>query len=68
MLMAGISTLCGLGFASSLSPTVERFTTIGLLAIAAIAVLIGAVRRELRIRRRLAAIQPLPEQDRAEAI
>jgi hypothetical protein len=63
---AGIVVICGLGVISSLSPAGARFVDWMFAALAAGAVLgiaLAALRRELRIRRQLAAIKPLiPEQ------
>jgi hypothetical protein len=59
---AGIVVVCGLGVISSLGPAGARFVDLvfAVLAIAAVLALgVAAVRRELRIRRRLAAIRPL---------
>jgi len=47
------------GVTSSLWPATDAPITIGLAASAAIALLVAVVRRELRIRSVLAAIQPL---------
>jgi hypothetical protein len=60
--MYGITVFCGLGLASSLSPAADRIAGgifAGLGGLVVLGLLVGAVRRELRIRRRLAAIQPL---------
>jgi hypothetical protein len=58
----GIVVLCGLGLVASLGPGGERFASMAfaVLAVLVVLALVGAaVRCELRIRRRLAAIQPL---------
>ena len=62
-IMAGIGAFCALGVISSLGPAGARFVDLvfaALGAAAVVALMVGAVRRELRIRRRLAAIRPLP--------
>jgi hypothetical protein len=60
LLIAATADLCALGLASKVSPAGEL---LGWLLVA-VPVLVGAVvqavRRELRIRRRLADIRPLP--------
>jgi hypothetical protein len=66
LINAGITTFCGLGVISSLSPAGARFVDYVLAALTAVGVLtlaVGAVRRELRIRRRLAAIRPLTAEE-----
>jgi len=62
-IMAGIGAFCALGVISSLGPAGARFVDLVFtpLVIAVMVVVgVAAVRRELRIRRRLAAIRPLP--------
>lgn len=50
------------GVTSSLWPASDAPVAIGLVAAAGTALLVAAARRELRIRRILAGIQPLPAQ------
>jgi hypothetical protein len=68
LIMAGVCVLCAVGAVSAVVPAVEHALTVVLAVAAAVAVValcVAAVRRELRIRRRLAAIQPLdPAQSR----
>jgi hypothetical protein len=52
----------GAGVVSSLWPASDAPIGIGLFVAAGTAVAVGAVRRELRIRRVLAGIRPLPAQ------
>jgi hypothetical protein len=64
----GIVVLCLLGVISSLGPAGAGFVELVFAVVAAMAVLalaLAAVRRELRIRRRLAAIKPLIPQQTA---
>jgi 4-amino-4-deoxy-L-arabinose transferase-like glycosyltransferase len=63
---AGIVVFCGLGVISSLGPASARFVELGFAALGGAAVLalaLGAVWRELRVRRRLAAIKPLTPEE-----
>ena len=65
---AGIVVVCALGVISSLGPTAARFVdwVFAVFAVTTVSALaVGAVRRELRIRRRLAAIKPLIPQETA---
>jgi len=67
-IMAGIGAFCALGVISSLGPAGARFVDLVFAVLAAVAVFalaLAAVRRELRIRRRLAAIKPLIPQETA---
>lgn len=57
--MPAIWMVCGGGVVSSLWPASDVPITIGLAAAAGAALVVAALRRELRIRRVLAAIQPL---------
>lgn len=62
LIMAAIAILCGVAAASGIWPAVERVVSavvVGVLFGVAVAGFVAMVRRELRIRRRLAAIQPL---------
>jgi hypothetical protein len=62
LINAGIATFCGLGLISSLGPAGARFVDSVFVALVVIVVhvlAVAAVRRELRIRRRLAAIKPV---------
>jgi hypothetical protein len=59
---AGIVVVCGLGVISSLGPAGARFVDwmfAALAVTAGLALAVAALRRELRIRRRLATISPL---------
>ncbi len=67
--MAGIGAFCALGAISSLGPAGARFVDLvvtALVAAAGVALVVGAVRRELRIRRRLAALRPRPPDQSGE--
>lgn len=55
------------GVTSSLWPASDALIAIGLFAAAGIGVAVAAVRRELRIRRILAGIGPLPAQTTPDA-
>jgi hypothetical protein len=62
LINAAIVMVCGLGVISSLGPVGARFVDWVFAAMAVgtlLALAVAAVRRELRIRRRLAAIWPL---------
>jgi peptidoglycan/LPS O-acetylase OafA/YrhL len=64
-----IALLSALACAAALYPPLEHVLNLGLAALAGLAVVVLALallRRELRIRRRLAAIQPDPTPARAE--
>jgi hypothetical protein len=61
--MIGITAFCALGVISSLGPAGARFVDLVFTALAVavlVSLVVAAVRRELRIRRRLAAIRPIP--------
>jgi hypothetical protein len=63
---AGIVVFCGLGVISGLGPAGARLVDAVFAAFAGAALLalaLGAVRRELRIRRRLDAIKPLTPEE-----
>jgi hypothetical protein len=68
-IMTGIGAFCVLGVISSLGPAGARFVdlvfTVLVIAVM-VAPVVAAVRRELRIRRRLAAIRPRPPEQRDE--
>jgi hypothetical protein len=59
LLMALLSAVCALGLLSSLFPTLGRLAWLAVALLAGLALTAGTIRRELRIRRRLAAIQPM---------
>jgi hypothetical protein len=62
LINVGIATFCGLGLISSLGPAGAWFADYvfaTLAVVTALALAVAAARRELRIRRRLAAIKPL---------
>ena len=64
-IMTGIAAFCGLGVISSLGPAGARFVDLVFAAFAVavlVALVVGAVRRELRIQRRLAARPLTPDQ------
>lgn len=69
VITAGIAVFCGLGVISSLGPGGARLVDLVFVVLAAAGVLalaIAAARRELRMRRRLAAIQPLTPEEAAQ--
>lgn len=64
--MVGVVGLCALGATSGMWPGVDAVSTLvvaGLGGVVVVAAAVVAVRRELRIRGRLAAIQPLRSTD-----
>lgn len=69
LIMTGIIVFCGLGVVSGLGPAGARFVDLVFATLAdaaGFALGVGAVRRELRIRRRLAAIRPLNPEEPAQ--
>jgi hypothetical protein len=69
LITGGIVLFCVLGAISSLGPAAARFvdTVFAVLASAVVVALgVAAVRRDLRIRRRLAAIEPLTPEEAAQ--
>lgn len=58
--MTGAYLLAGSGIVSSVWPAAEPVIGAGLLGFVVSCALVAMLRRELRIRRRLAAIQPRP--------
>lgn len=67
LIMMIVGVLCGVAAISGIWPAVERAVSavvVGALVGVAVAGCVAVVRRELRIRRRLAAIQPFGAIDR----
>ncbi|GEC22881.1 hypothetical protein PHY01_51640 [Pseudonocardia hydrocarbonoxydans] len=67
LIMAAAAILCGVAAAAGIWPAVDRVVSavvVGVFVGVAVAGCVAVVRRELRIRRRLAAIQPLGATDR----
>ena len=57
VLLAAVTTVLGAGLLSSVAPALGGLVWLSAAVLAGLAVVVSAVRRELRIRRRLAEIQ-----------
>jgi hypothetical protein len=57
--LAGVAVACGFGVVSRVAPAVDEFVVLAAVAVGLVWLAVATLRRELRIRRRLAAIQPI---------